>query len=230
MIAVADQPAENPFWFWECFLVPMPTGKKATNLRELLQGLREMEESVLQFHLWQSRLATIQPTIEYPNDFALWAAAALHDERLAEKLSSIDPFAYENLGQIREALVDLLEEYLWDISHNPAVEPGFEFHFCEAAAAHMRSGMVARTLNEFSAGLREVGLDSVYFHVIEAQWRLGVRKLDDFSHWLDHNFTLPELVSAIRDIDIYFYTLEEVRETILALIEQHAGESRGESE
>ncbi len=39
-----DQPAENPFWFREYFLMPMPIGKKAVNLRELLQALRKIRD------------------------------------------------------------------------------------------------------------------------------------------------------------------------------------------
>ncbi len=225
MVTLADQPAPNIFWFWECFLMPMPTGKKATNLRELLQYLREMEEPVLKYHLWQSRLAIAPPTLEYPNDFALWAATALHDDKLAEKLSTIAPFYYESLTQIREAMVDLLEEYLWDFPHNPQVRPGFEFYFCEASTVVMRSGVAAQTLRQFCAALQTVGLDSVFYHFVEARWRLGVRKMDDFSYWIETNFALPALVSAIRDIDIYFYTLQEVKDTVLALVHQHVGET-----
>lgn len=229
MMETADQPAKSPFWFWECFLVPMPTGKKATNLRELLHYLREMSESVLKYHLWQSRLTITTAIVEYPNDFALWAATALHDDKLAEKLSSIYPFDYENLTQVREAVVDLLEEYLWDFPHNPQVRPGFEFHFCEASAAMMRSGISARTLTEFCEGLQAVGLDSVYFHFVEGRWR-WVRYVDDFSYWIETNFELPALVAAIRDIDVYFYTLAEVRDAVLSLVHRHLGETCGRSE
>ena len=115
--------------------------------------------------------------VEYPNDFAFWAANALHDLKLAEKLSSIDPFEYENLTQIREALVELLEEYLWDFPYNPQVLPGFELYFCEASAVVMRSGIAAQTLRQFCAGLQTVGLDSVYYHFIEARRRLGHRNV-----------------------------------------------------
>ena len=110
MAKILDKVAENPFWFHECFLMAMPLGKKVLNLRELMEGLREMEESVLYYHLIQSRLALDQPAVEYPNDFALWAANALQDSKLAEKLSSFDPFEYQNLGLVRQAVVDILEE------------------------------------------------------------------------------------------------------------------------
>ena len=219
-----DQPAENPFWFWECFLMPMPIGKKAYNLRELLQALRELDESVLYYHIFQSRLAITQPAEEYPNEFARWAANALQDSKLAEQLSSFDPFDYDNLSQVRQAVVDILEEYLWDIPYVPWARSGFEFYFCEASTVVMRSQIRAHTLLEFCESLRKVGLDSMYYHFFEARWRLGVRKADDFSFWIETNFGLPELVAAIRGIDIYFYSLKEIRDTLLGLIHQHLGE------
>lgn len=219
-----DQPAKNPFQFRECFLMPMPIGKKAINLRELLQAVRELDQSVLYYHIFQSRLSITQPGEEYPNEFAQWAATALQDIRLAEKLSSFDPFDYENIPQVRQAVIDILEEYLWDLPYIPWARSGFEFHFCEASTVVMHSHMGAPTLQAFCETLRKVGLDSIYYHFFEARWRLEMRKVDDFSFWIESNFGLPELVAAIRDIDIYFYSLKEIRDTLLGLIHQHLGD------
>ncbi len=227
MKTIADQPAQNAFWFSEYLLMPRPTGRKATSLKDLLQYLQEMNEPVLQYHLWESRLATHPPSLEYPNDFASWAANALHDDRLAEKLSSVDPFEYDNLTQVREALVDLLEVYLWEAPHNPQALPGFGLYFCEGSAVVMTSGIAAQTLRQFCGALQTVGLDSVYYHFVEARWRLRDRKKDDFSHWIETNFNLPALVSDIRNIDVYFYTPVEVRDTVLSLVKQHVGETCG---
>jgi hypothetical protein len=220
----AQQTAPNPFWFRECFLIPMPIGRKAINLRELLQAIREVEEPVLYYHLLQSRLIQSQPMVEYPNDFAIWAASALQDSRLAEKLSSFDPFEYEDLAQVRQAMVDIMEEYLWDLPNVPWARPGMEFHFCEASTVVMRSEISAKNLEEFCQALQDVGLDSIYYHFFEARWRLEAQDTDDFSYWIGTNFDLPELVAAIRAIDVYFYTLPEIRSTLLNLIHQHMGE------
>jgi hypothetical protein len=219
-----DQPAENPFWFRECFLMPMPIGQKAVNLKELLHAIREVKDSVLYYHLIQSRLIITRPTVEYPNEFALWAATALQDTRLAEKLSSFDPFEYENLEQVREAVADILDEYLWDLPYIPWARNGFELHFCEASTVVIRSEISARTLREFCGALSKVGLDSVYYHFFESRWRLGSRERDDFSFWIESNFGLPELVAEIRNIDFYFYGLKEIRDTLMGLIHQQLGE------
>jgi hypothetical protein len=217
----AEQTAPNPFWFRECFLMPMPIGRKAVNLRELLQAVREVDESVLYFHLLQSRLILSQPAVEYPNDFAIWAAAALQDARLAEKLSSFDPFEYQTLDRVRQAMVDILEEYLWDLPNVPWARPGLEFHFCAASTVVMRSAISAVNLREFCRAIQNVGLDSLYYHFFEARWRLEARDTDDFSYWIGTNFDLPDLVVAIRAIDVYFYTLPEIRTALLDLVRRH---------
>jgi hypothetical protein len=185
---------------------------------------------VLYYHLLQSRLAVTQPVVEYPNDFALWAATALQDSKLAEKLSSFDPFDYDHMEQVREAMVEILEEYLWDLPNVPWARPGFEFHFCQASTVVIQAEMPANTLKDFCLGLGTVGLDSVYYHFIEARRRLGMRHIDDFSYWIEFNFDLPDLVEAIRDIDVYFYSLKEIRDTLLGLIHQHLGEICGYTE
>ena len=219
-----EQPAVNPFWFRECFLMTMPLGRKAVNLRELAQTLREVDEGVLYYHLLQSRLAVTQPVVEYPNEFALWAATALQDSKLAEKLSSFDPFDYNDMEQVREAMLEILDEYLWNLPSVPWARPGFEFHFCEASMVVIQDETPANTLHDFCQTLVKVGLDSVYYHFFEARRRLGMQHIDDFSYWMEYNFGLPELVAAIRDIDVYFYTLKEVRDTLLTLIHKHLGD------
>jgi hypothetical protein len=223
MAANLKQAAANPFWFRECFLMPMPMGRKATTLRELHQALHDLPESVLFYHLLQSRLALSQPAVEYPNDFASWAATALQDSRLAEKLSAVDPFEYEDLEQVRQVLLDLLQEYIWGLPDVPWARPGFELHFCEASTVVMLSEIAAANLSEFCRALRQVGLDSLYYHFFEARWRLGVQERDDFSYWIESNFGLPQLVKAIREIDVYFYTLPELREILVGLVQRQVG-------
>jgi hypothetical protein len=223
MIVRPDPPAQDPFWFRECFVMSMPIGRMASNLRELLHALHELDDSVFYFHLWQSRLTIAHPGLEYPNDFALWAGTALQDSKLAEILSSFDPFGYESMKQVRDDLVDLLDDYLWNLPSVPWARPGFEFHFCEASTVVLRSQVAVETLADFHSTLKRVGLDSVYYHLVDARWRLRPKRTDDFSIWIEMNFDLPDLVSAIRDIDTSFFTLEEIRNTVLSLVSHYVG-------
>jgi hypothetical protein len=94
-----------------------------------------------------------------------------------------------------------------------------EFHFCEASTVVFRSQISAGTLREFYEALKKVGYDSIYYHLFEGRWRLGVREKDDFSYWIETNFDMPELVAAIRNMDIYFYSLREIHTSLLKLLE-----------
>jgi hypothetical protein len=223
MTDLLHRSAYDPFWFRDCFLMRMPIGRKASNLRELLQILREVPDDVLYYHIFQCRLALTDPEIEYPNDFALWAANALQDTKLAEKLSSFDPFEYNTMADVREAVLEILEEYLWNMPYVPWARPGFELYLCQAQTAVIQSISPIYTLAEFCQGLQRAGLDSIYYHFFEARWRLGVSKVDDFSFWIEYNFELPKLVRDIRQIDVYFYSLAELRAALLALINEHMG-------
>ncbi len=223
MTDLLHRSAYDPFWFRDCFLMRLPIGRKASNLRELLQILREVPDDVLYYHIFQCRLALTDPEIEYPNDLALWAARALQDTKLAEKLSSFDPFEYATMADVREAVLEILEEYLWDMPYVPWARPGFELYLCQAQTAVIQSTTPVYTLAEFCQGLQRAGLDSIYYHFFEARWRLGVSKVDDFSFWIEYNFDLPKLVRDIRQIDVYFYSLAELRAALLALINEHMG-------
>jgi hypothetical protein len=199
----------------------MPIGRTAQNLREFLEVLQDVDESVLLYHLWQSRMSVSHPTVEYPNDFALWAGTALQDSRLAEKLSALDPFGYENAERIRNALIDLMEEYLWDLPYLAWARPGFDFHFCEASTVVLHSSISARTLPEFRSALERVKLDSIYYHMVDARWRLRNLKSDDFSSWIKTSYDLPELASAIHGIDVPLCTLDEVRNSVIELCSRY---------
>jgi hypothetical protein len=119
--------------------------------------------------------------------------------------------------------VEILEEYLWDLPYIPWARPGFELYLCQAATAVIQSLTPVHNLVEFCHQLQHVGLDSFYYHFFEAPWRLGASKVDDFSFWIEYNFELPKLVEAIRDVDVYFHSLPELRQTLLTMINVHLG-------
>jgi hypothetical protein len=218
-----DEPAPSPFLFADCFIVPKPTGRMATNLRELLEAVQEVDDSVLRYHMWQYRMAITAPGVEYPNDFASWTATAVLERPLAEKLSAVDPFSHESMEQVRETLTDIMEEYVWDLPYPTWVRSGFELHFCEAATVVLRSTVAARTFTEFCGAIGNVGLDSIYYHSIDARWRLRSIHKNDFSNWIEANYGLQELAAAIQDIDVSFYTLKEIRTAIMELCKEELG-------
>lgn len=211
--------AKEPFRFNECFIIHMPTGENAANLKEFLSLLRRADEEVIYHHMYQAFLGHSFQLWDYPNDFARWAARSLGEPALAEKLSSVDPFSFADIGELKERVIDIVEEHLWDNPSPPWARPGYEFFFSRSATLVIPTDVVVYTLKEFVEGLKELGLGSIYYHFFEARYRLR-ENVDDFSRWIEANFKCPELVEKIREIDPYFYSLEELRKTIIELVQE----------
>jgi hypothetical protein len=91
-----DKQADEPFEFTDYALLVMPTGRSASNLREFLNGIREVPVGVIHHHLYGAALHHQLRAWDHPNDFAIWAAESLEDHALAEKLAALDPYANEN--------------------------------------------------------------------------------------------------------------------------------------
>src|SRR3989338_662497 len=92
--------AEKPFVFFTRLSLTFLTGRRARNLRELLEGVIAAPESVIYHHthrfLWQHQPLVRKP----PNDFAYWATHRLQDEVLGEKLAAIDTVRFNSINAL----------------------------------------------------------------------------------------------------------------------------------
>jgi hypothetical protein len=68
----------------------------------------------------------------------------------------------------------------------------------------------------------KIGIRSIHYHLIEARLRLGIHT-NDFSNWLRDSLERKRLAQQIEDIDIYLYTLEEIRRMILQYVQKEIG-------
>ena len=64
---------------------------------------------------------------EPPNDFAYWVNTALQDEALAEKLAAIDTVQYSRIKDLRERIVQTIEDHIDRIGH---------FHVADVPGRH----------------------------------------------------------------------------------------------
>ena len=212
--------AVEPFRFHNLSLLKKMTGLKATNLAEMLARLKQVPESVIYYHTHQFLQEHHYLTPEPPNDFAVWVAGPLGDEVLGERLASINPFSFHSLIDLRENLVNIIEEYLGHCpDHRQAVE-GNEFYFVKSARFVFPTPYVVYDLREFVGALRKVSLGSLYFHIFESRLK-SAKGLNDFSIWLMDSLGEAELGQAIARFDPYTYTLEGLRWSLIRLIEKH---------
>ncbi|MHB1346366.1 MAG: DUF5752 family protein [Candidatus Humimicrobiaceae bacterium] len=209
------------FKFYDFNLLISPTGQKASNLKEFLNILVESEDNVIYYHLFQSPIKHLLRYPVHPNDFANWAADALGDFALAEKLANFDPYNFIEISTVKSEIVNIIEEHLWDLPTVPWTRPGFEFYFCSSISLIFDSRIAASNLNQFREGISKVSANSIYNHFFEARRRNKNKTSDDFTLWLKENSNEEKIIREIENIDFYFYSIDEIRLRLLNILSDH---------
>jgi len=208
--------SKDPFVFSTEWRLVSLTGRKASNLEELLKHLKEVTGSSIFYHTHQQYLAHHFEKPSFHNDFSIWVSQALLEERLAEQLASIDLLAFSSIRELREAIIELVEDFVKGVRGRLRESPpGQEFYFCEAQSFVMPTGVVAATVPEFFEALQLVSNISIYFHFFEARLRLE-RPYNDFSQWLCQHGE-KDLANAIDRINPYELTLDELKSQIMRI-------------
>jgi small-conductance mechanosensitive channel len=211
--------AKEPFRFQSRTHIKELTGLKAKNLRELVDTLKKVPDSVIYYHTHHFLEEHHYLVPEPSNDFAVWVNDVLGEEVLGERLASVITFEFPSLGAIRERIVVIIEEHLAGGTNSREALPGREFCFMKSVSVVIPTPNVAHDLREFVEALRKISLGSLYFHVFESRLRLG-RGLNDFTIWLQDSLEEAELGEEIARLDPYTYTLEGLRSAFIQLIEK----------
>lgn len=219
--------AKKPFRFYTHQNLIFLLGRKARNVLELLDGIKEVPSASIYHHthhfLEQHEFLSPEP----PNDFAYWLKHILQDEVLGEKIAGIDLRQFSSLREIRDRTIHILEEHLYK---NPgagmarAAPPGEEFHFMKAQTFIFPTQYVASNLQEFIKGLRHVSIYSIYYHMFESLLRVEEER-NDFAIWLEDSLGEHQLAAQFMRLDPYTQTLDNLRATLIRLVETRLQES-----
>jgi hypothetical protein len=218
---IVDRWARAPFYFNSAAHLLRIGRERATNLQELLEGLRTCPNDSIFQHTFQTLQEHHFIREGFSNDFAHWAFAACNEVGLAERLAAIDVREFTIIPDLRNRLVAIVEEHL---KRNPrardraALEP---FYFCASDTVVIPTPFVARNLLEFIESLKQVSIHSIHFHFIEARLRLKLNS-NDFSVWLEEEMDLGTVADRLNRIDIYTSTLHDARHQILRILERAA--------
>jgi len=148
--------AEGFVFYTERRLVVL-TGRKASNLEELLAQLTQVSGSCIFYHTHYLYLTHHFEKPRFYNEFAGWVSRALQEERLAERLAAIDLLALTSIRELREAIAGVVRKHLEGCRGSVReCPPGDDFHFCEAKSFIMPTGQVAHNVGEFFAMLEQV--------------------------------------------------------------------------
>jgi len=204
------------------------TGLRAHNLTELLEHLRTVPGSVIYHHthhfLQQHQYLSPEP----PNDFAYWVTESLNNNRLGERLASINTTEFPTIRDLREKIIKTIESEAERKKDQNQAPEGEEFHFVRAVSFVLPTPYVATDLQEFLEGLKKVTIGSLYYHIFESRLRLE-KPTNDFSHWLEENLGEKALAGQINKLDPYTHTMEGLRKRLISLIEKRIPKMQKES-
>lgn len=214
----------NNFVVKDCTLLSRMSGiKEAANLREFRERISVCGENVLYHHFSETLL---RPSFDYPdyhNDFSVWAKLHLDDRILAERLGILDPYTIGSLEDLREKMLDILDERLSELPMNPAVAKGNEFFFMEAMTVVFQTGDIIEEPSQLPLKIANMTNGSIYYHFIEARRRTPDRR-DDFSSWLSRfGDEGAGFACALSSIDISFLTLGEMKKVMVEMLEKTGG-------
>ena len=195
-------------------------GRKAKNVEELLQGVRQVPGSSIYYHTHRFLQQHHYLSPEPPNDFAFWVTNSLGVDALGERLASVDTVKFRSIWSLREKFIETLESYVREQnSRNTDCQEGEEFHFMSCRTFILPTSYEAQNLKEFREILKRVSISSIYFHVFEARLRLE-RGENDFSNWLEE-IGQKKLAREISRLDPYTITLEGLRKNLIRRVSQY---------
>lgn len=222
--------ADSTFNIMDCALIAIATGEKAQNLREFRDILKNIHPGCLYYHFWGGLLLPHYDDPEFQNDFAVWASCNLHDSKISEQLSIIDPSVFKDVEDLRHEVVELVEQRLSESEHVPWVKTGQEFHFIRSQIVVFDTGVSLREPGELIDLIPNMSLGSIFYHFIDSR-RRTIENKNDFSIWLKgFGNKYKVLRESLDKIDPYFSTLNELRMEISSVFQKYIkGGSDGKS-
>lgn len=211
--------AKEPFRFYTRLHLTELTGLRASTLNQLLALIKEVSGSCIYHHTHRFLQQHLYLSPEPPNDFAYWVNDILGEDALGERLASIDTMQFSKIRDLREKIVETIEDYLnkTPLAKLKFSNEGEEFHFIKSVSFVLPTPYLAYDLKEFAEALRKITVDSIYFHIFEARLRIE-RGHNDFSNWIATSIGDAQLANKISALDPYTHALEDLRKMLIEII------------
>lgn len=214
------------FRFCSRAILTLLTGKRARDLAQLVEHLRDAPNSVIYHHTHHYLEQHQHLSPEPPNDFAYWITNVLLEQRLGEELAAIDVLRFSTINALRDALVGTIQRYLDSAENVRVAPPGQEFHFMRSVSFVLPTQVRAKNLAEFRDALEHISLSSIAYHMFDARLRLELAD-NDFSRWIETALGDHELAEELRNIDPYTHTEEGLRQRMIVLVSRRLEQGNG---
>lgn len=216
----------EPFEIKDCALAAIATGQKAQNLKELRDCIETVVPGCIAYHFWAGKLRPRFDDPEFNNDFAAWSRHALHDKVLAERLGMIDPTSFDRREDMKQELLDIIEERLDENEHIPWTSADQQFYFITSQIVVFSARRTIVKPGELVAIVPEMTSSSIFYHFIDAR-RRTFGHIDDFRAWL-YGFEdgYRDLCDILSNVDPFFSTLPELRQQLCDIFIDYFGKER----
>lgn len=209
----------KPFKFMECAVLPLATGIRAQNLRELHTGLTQVTDSSIYFHFWGRMVRPHISESEFNNDFASWTNSSLRDFKLAEALSAINPVKFQKFDNIRAMILNILENRLENEDFLSWKKSDRDFHFIACKKLMFETEKEVSVLDYFPNAVKNISRESFFYHFIDGRRRSPECK-DDFTVWLEQfSDKTTELRKKLKNVDSYLFSLTELQRQVFSIFD-----------
>lgn len=212
--------AIEPFRFESSTSLTRFTGYAADNLRAFLRGLERVPGGSIYHHLHNALFRRHFYKGAFVNDFAAWCWQVLHEEKLGERLSIVDPLEYGTIREARNRIIEEVDRHLGSVEFIQHVPHASQFFFQESQSFVFRTGRKARDLREFALEVRKASPDVIFHHMVVASLRLGPQE-NDFSRWVEEQMHLPDLANRLRELSPFSEDLFHLQIRVADLVELH---------
>ena len=204
-------PQIKPLKIKDCDLVAIATGQRAQNLKELRNNLLTCHPGCVYYHFWGGLIRPRFVDPEYNNDFAAWASHGIHDKKLAETLGVVDPTDYKDIENLRNQLIEIIEQRLDESEYLTWSHSDRQFNFIRSEIVVFDTKHIVKNPEELAELISRLSVTSIFYHFIDAR-RRSPKGEDDFRNWLiSVNGEYRQLCNLISQVDPYFITLNELR-------------------
>ncbi len=198
----------------DCTLVRISTGIRAQSLRDLREGIASVDVDCIYYHFWGNKIAPGFEEQEYNNDFARWVKKELNDLLLAERLAVVDPSEFDTIEELREELVDIIDQRLDELDYLPVSKFDRQFHFIKGFIVVFDTYRRVSRPRDMCVEIPKMSVGSIYYHFVDAR-RRNSSGFDDFRSWLlEFDEDYSPLIERIAEIDPFFMQMTEIREQL----------------
>lgn len=221
--AAQNMRGRHPFAIKDCALAAIATGRRAQNLKELRTELETIDLDSVYYHFWGGLLRPQFDDPRFSNDFARWAHSPLNNTALAERLSVIDPTDFSDLEELRQEVIEVLEEELDRSEVLPWTTREEQFHFIRSQIVVFDTHRTVERPGDLPEAVASMSPSSVFYHFVDARRRTP-GGIDDFRSWLgdlpgDHT----ELALECAGVDPFYQTLSELKAELVRIFREHLG-------